>query len=316
MMDKRPLIILAGPTASGKTGISVRLAEKAGGEIISADSMQVYKEMTIGTAKILPDEMNGINHYLVDEIAPDEPFNVVIFQQMAKKAMEKIYDSGHIPLLVGGTGFYIQAVLYDIDFEDNAEDDEYRIRLQEAASQGRGSDLYEKLKDIDPDAAKAIHPNNIKKIIRALEYHEQTGRRISEHNEEQRKKESPYNYVYFVLDMPRANLYERIEKRVDSMMAAGLLEEVRRLKSRGYDRSLVSMQGLGYKELFAYLDGEMTLDEAVEIIKRDTRRFAKRQMTWFRREKDVIYLDRSLYKDEEGLLSEMISILKERKIIG
>lgn len=316
MMDKRPLIILAGPTASGKTGISVRLAEKAGGEIISADSMQVYKEMTIGTAKILPDEMNGINHYLVDEIAPDEPFNVVIFQQMAKKAMEKIYDSGHIPLLVGGTGFYIQAVLYDIDFEDNAEDDEYRIRLQEAASQGRGSDLYEKLKDIDPDAAKAIHPNNIKKIIRALEYHEQTGRRISEHNEEQRKKESPYNYVYFVLDMPRANLYERIEKRVDSMMAAGLLEEVRRLKSRGYDRSLVSMQGLGYKELFAYLDGEMTLDEAVEIIKRDTRRFAKRQMTWFRREKDVIYLDRSLYKDEEGLLSEMISILKEHKIIG
>lgn len=316
MMDKRPLIILAGPTASGKTGISVRLAEKAGGEIISADSMQVYKEMTIGTAKILPDEMNGINHYLVDEIAPDEPFNVVIFQQMAKKAMEKIYDSGHIPLLVGGTGFYIQAVLYDIDFEDNAEDDEYRIRLQEAASQGRGSDLYEKLKDIDPDAAKAIHPNNIKKIIRALEYHEQTGRRISEHNEEQRKKESPYNYVYFVLDMPRANLYERIEKRVDSMMAAGLLEEVRRLKSRGYDRSLVSMQGLGYKELFAYLDGEMTLDEAVEIIKRDTRRFAKRQMTWFRREKDVIYLDRSLYKDEEELLSEMISILKEHKIIG
>ncbi len=312
---KRPLVILAGPTAVGKTKASIQLAEEIGAEIISADSMQVYRHMDIGSAKITPEEMNGIPHYLVDVLEPEEEFNVVRFQQMAKAAAEKIWKKGKIPLVVGGTGFYIQALLYDIDFTENDGDDTYRRELEETAAEKGGEYLYGLLKEADPEAAGQIHPNNIKRIIRALEFHQQTGGKISEHNEKERGKESPYNYVYFVLTDERSRLYERIDMRVDQMMEQGLLEEVRYLKDRGVRKDSTAMQGLGYKQLYAYLEGEYPLDEAVRIIKRDTRHFAKRQLTWFKRERDVIWADRSVIGQEDSALVEfMISAINSRNI--
>ena len=314
-MSRTPLVILTGPTAAGKTELSIRLAEAIGAEIISADSMQVYKKMDIGTAKIMPDQMKGIRHYLVDELLPDEPFNVVIFQEKARSAIKEILSRGHIPMIVGGTGFYIQAVLRDIDFSDHTDDHSYRQSLERIAASEGGEVLYTMLKQQDPKAAQEIHPNNIKRVIRALEYHRQTGALISEHNSTQRAKKSPYNAAYFVLNMPRDILYARIERRVDEMMAVGLPEEVRKLREDGYDRSLVSMQGLGYKELLAYYDGELSLEEAVFLIKRDTRRFAKRQLTWFRREEDVIWLDKTAYPSDDALLMHMLEVLKNKDII-
>ena len=316
-MDRKPLIILAGPTAVGKTSLSIRLAKETGGEIISADSMQVYRHMDIGSAKITKEEMNGVPHYLVDVLEPEEEFNVVRFQQMAKEAAEKIWEKGKIPLVVGGTGFYIQALLYDIDFTENDGDESYRRQLEQKASDEEGaSELYEMLKRVDPKAAQEIHPRNIKRIIRALEFYHQTGRKISEHNETQRQKESPYNYAYFVLTDERSRLYEQIDQRVDLMMEQGLLDEVRYLKERGVRKDSTAMQGLGYKELYAYLEGEYPLDEAVRIIKRDTRHFAKRQLTWFKRERDVIWADKSVSGQDEGKLADyMLGHLREKNII-
>ncbi len=316
-MDRKPLIILAGPTAVGKTSLSIRLAKETGGEIISADSMQVYRHMDIGSAKITKEEMEGVPHYLVDVLEPEEEFNVVRFQQMAKEAAERIWKKGKIPLVVGGTGFYIQALLYDIDFTENDGDESYRRQLERKASDEEGaSELYEILKTVDPKAAQEIHPRNIKRIIRALEFYHQTGKKISEHNETQRQRESPYNYAYFVLTDERSRLYERIDRRVDLMMEQGLLDEVRYLKERGVRKDSTAMQGLGYKELYAYLEGEYPLDEAVRIIKRDTRHFAKRQLTWFKRERDVIWADKSVIgQEEENLADYMLGYLREKKII-
>ena len=298
--NKKPLIILTGPTAVGKTNASIGLAKQLSCEIISADSMQVYKYMDIGSAKIMPDEMQGVPHYLVDELSPGDEFSVVRFQQMAKEAMKKIYANGHIPLVVGGTGFYIQALLYDIDFEDTCEDTDYRIQLEVQANELGNEWLLEEVRKVDPASAEAIHANNTKRLIRALEYFKLTGRPIFEHNERQRQKASPYNFCYFVLNRDRSELYRRIDLRVDQMMEQGLLKEVESLKKMGYDRSFVSMQGLGYKEILAYLDGECTLDEAVNQIKQSTRHFAKRQLTWFRRERDVTWLD------VDGLTNEQV----------
>lgn len=316
-MDRKPLIILAGPTAVGKTSLSIRLAKETGGEIISADSMQVYRHMDIGSAKITKEEMEGVPHYLVNVLEPEEEFNVVRFQQMAKEAAERIWKKGKIPLVVGGTGFYIQALLYDIDFTENDGDESYRRQLERKASDEEGaSELYEILKTVDPKAAQEIHPRNIKRIIRALEFYHQTGKKISEHNETQRQRESPYNYAYFVLTDERSRLYERIDRRVDLMMEQGLLDEVRYLKERGVRKDSTAMQGLGYKELYAYLEGEYPLDEAVRIIKRDTRHFAKRQLTWFKRERDVIWADKSVIgQDEQKLADYMLGYLREKKII-
>ena len=316
-MDRKPLIILAGPTAVGKTSLSIRLAKETGGEIISADSMQVYRHMDIGSAKITKEEMEGVPHYLVDVLEPEEEFNVVRFQQMAKEAAERIWEKGKIPLVVGGTGFYIQALLYDIDFTENDGDESYRRRLEQKTSDEEGaSELYEMLTTVDPKAAREIHPRNLKRIIRALEFHHQTGKKISEHNETQRQKSSPYNYAYFVLTDERSRLYERIDQRVDLMMEQGLLDEVRYLKERGVRKDSTAMQGLGYKELYAYLEGEYPLDEAVRIIKRDTRHFAKRQLTWFKRERDVIWTDKSVIgQDEQKLADYMLGYLREKKII-
>ena len=313
---KQPLIILTGPTAVGKTKASIGLAKAIGGEIISADSMQVYKEMDIGSAKIRPEEMQGIPHHLVDVLSPAEEFHVVKFQQMAKDAMKEIYAKGKIPIMVGGTGFYIQAVLYDIDFTENDGDEAFRTELEAFAAEHGAEALHERLQTCDPKAAQEIHAHNVKRVIRALEYFHQTGKPISEHNAEQREKQSPYNAAYFVLNDDRAHLYERIDQRVDQMVEEGLLAEVTALKEKGYTRELVSMQGLGYKEILAYLDGKCSLEEAIRIIKRDTRHFAKRQITWFKRERGVIWINKNEFSYEEDLILEkMIRILKERQII-
>ena len=313
---KQPLIILAGPTAVGKTDLSVKLAKKINGSIISADSMQVYKYMDIGSAKIMTEEMQGIPHYLIDELMPEEEFNIVLFQKLAKQYMQEIYAQGRIPILAGGTGFYIQSVLYDIDFSKEDASAEIRNELEAFAKREGNLTLHNRLVSVDPVSANAIHPNNIKRVIRALEFYQLNGYAISEHNKEERQKKSPYNFAYFVLNDERSRLYERIEQRVDKMLECGLLDEVKKLKAMGYHKDMVSMQGLGYKELLAYLDGEITYDEAVYILKRDTRHFAKRQLTWFRREDDVIWLNKDEYSyQEDQILEKMITILKEKKIL-
>ena len=310
---KKPLVVLTGPTAVGKTKASIGLAKEIGGEIISADSMQVYRHMDIGSAKIRPEEMEGIPHYLVDELEPWDEFHVVRFQQMAKAALEKIYARGHIPIVVGGTGFYIQALLYDIDFSENDGDDSYRRSLEEEARTLGGERLHDRLKEVDPKAAVQIHAHNVKRVIRALEFYHQTGQPISEHNERERQRESPYRFVYFVLNDDRKKLYRRIDRRVDKMLEDGLADEVKALREMGCTRQMVSMQGLGYKEILAYLCGEMSLDEAVYTLKRDTRHFAKRQITWFKREKEVIWMNKEEYGyNEERILEEMLRHIRTR----
>ena len=316
-MKKKPLIVLTGPTAVGKTALSISLAKAVNGEIISADSMQVYKGMDIGSAKIMPDEMDGVTHYLIDVLEPSEEFNIVKFQELAKIAMEEIYAKGKIPIIAGGTGFYIQSVLYDITFEENEDSKEYRTYLEEIASCKDGEKkLFAMLKEKDPKSAQSIHENNVKRVIRALEFFEETGTPISEHNEEQRQKESPYNFCYFVLNDNRDILYNNIEKRVDIMFDKGLIEEVKMLHKKGYTKDMVSMQGLGYKEILDYLNGEISLERAIYLIKRDTRHFAKRQLTWFRREKDVEWINKQEFSYEnEKILAYMLSKLKEKNIL-
>lgn len=309
------LIVLTGPTAVGKTDLSIKLAKAVNGEIISADSIQVYKDMNIGSAKITEEEMQGVPHHLIDVLSPEEDFNVVCFKNMADKAIKEIYERGHIPIITGGTGFYIQAVLNDIDFKEN-EDDGYRAYLENLAAEKGEIYLHDMLKKVDEKSAEAIHFNNVKKVIRALEYYHQTGEKISEHNETERAKESPYNFAYFVLDCAREKLYKRIEKRVDIMIEHGLVDEVKSLLDKyNLTSDSVSLQGLGYKEIYAYLMGEISLDEAIYIIKRDTRHFAKRQLTWFRREKDVIRIDKDVYDTDDKCLDFMLDILKEKGIM-
>jgi len=312
-MDKKNMVILTGPTAVGKSDLSIALAKALDTGIISADSMQVYKHMDIGSAKITPEEMCGVEHALIDVYEPDEPFHVVQFQHDAKAAMEHLWAENKLPLIVGGTGFYIQALLYDIDFTQEDADLRLRRKYEQMAADEGAQALHERLTKVDPQAAAQIHANNIKRVIRALEFYEKTGTPISAHNETERAKESPYGFAYFVLTDRREHLYERIDARVDAMMSQGLLDEVKRLRDMGYTRDMVSMQGLGYKELLAYLDGECTLDEAVYIIKRDTRHFAKRQLTWFRRERDVIWVDKSEFDyDEDRILSYMLKEIEKR----
>ena len=313
---KQPLIVLTGPTAVGKTSLSISLAKAVNGEIISADSMQVYKKMDIGSAKIRSEEMQGIPHYLVDVLEPEEEFHIVKFQQMAKKAMEDIYSRGKIPILVGGTGFYIQAVTKDIDFTEAQQENDYRKELEALAEEKGGEHLHEMLRKVDPVSADAIHAHNVQSVIRALEFYHQNGSPISAHNEEQKQHESPYNLAYFVLNMPRELLYERIDLRVDQMMKEGLLEEVSRLKEEGCHRGMVSMQGLGYKEILAYLDGEYPLEEAVRVLKRDTRHFAKRQLTWFRREQEVTWVNKDQFSyQEDQILDYMLEICRKKGIL-
>jgi len=291
MNQKIPLIIVTGPTAVGKTELSIRLAEKIGGEIISADSIQAYRYMDIGSAKISAEEMRGVRHYLIDEFDPSDNFNIFVFQERAKKYVKEIYARNKIPIIAGGTGFYIQSLLYDIDFTKEENDMEYRRELEALADEKGNHYLHEMLRSVDARAADDIHENNVKRVIRALEYYRQTGEKISVHNKTQREKCSPFYFKYFVLNMNRKLLYERIERRVDIMLEQGLVEEVKKLKEMGYQRSLVSMQGIGYKEIYAFLEGELSYEEAVLKLKKNTRHFAKRQLTWFRREKEVEWVN-------------------------
>lgn len=312
---KQPILVLTGPTAVGKTETSVQLAKAVNGEIISADSMQVYRHMDIGTAKIRQEEMRGIPHYLVDEFEPNEEFNVMIFQKRVKEYLKDIYARHKIPILVGGTGFYIQAVLYDIAFTENQGDDHFRREMQELAKTEGENVLHEKLRQVDPESAESIHPNNVKRVIRALEYYHFTGEKFSVHNEVERQRQSPYQFLYVVLNMDREKLYRRIDQRVDQMMEEGLVKEVESMLAHGYGRNLVSMQGLGYKEIAAALSGECSLSDAVYQIKRDTRHFAKRQLTWFRREREVTMLDKDQFDSTEALVEEIIRLAREKCVL-
>ncbi len=309
---KNKLVIIAGPTASGKSEAGVGLAKRMNGSIISADSMQVYRGMDIGSAKITKEEMQGIPHELIDVADPSEDWNVVRFQKMAKEAEERIRREGRLPILVGGTGFYIQALLYDIDFTETREDSGFRAMLEEKAAREGAESLYRLLQERDPESAAAIHPNNIKRVIRALEFSRETGEKISDHNKEQRSRPAAYDAVYFVLTMDREKLYRRIDLRVDRMMEEGLLEEVKRLRAEGFTSRDVSMQGLGYRQLLQYLDGEETLEEAVSQIKLQTRHFAKRQLTWFRRERNVVWVNRDAFGSPGEMLDAMEKTVRER----
>ena len=314
---KKPIVVLTGPTAVGKTELSIQLAKVIGGEIISADSMQVYKHMYVGSAKITPEEMDGVRHYLVDELEPFDEFHVVKFQEYAQKYLNEIYAHGKIPIIAGGTGFYIQALLNDIDFTEQESDSAYRKELEALAEEHGNQYLHDRLKEVDPESAEAIHPNNRKRVIRALEFYQETGRKISEHNAKEQMRTSPYNFAYFVLNDERSHLYKRIDARVDKMIEDGLEAEVRRLKEMGCTKDMVAMQGIGYKEMLSYLDGSYSLEEAVYIIKRETRHFAKRQITWFKRERDVIWLNKNEFDyKNEAILAYMIKILKEKAIIS
>lgn len=306
---KPPLVIIAGPTAVGKTDISVRLAKKIGGEIISADSIQVYKGLDIGSAKVTADEMQGVPHHLIDVIEPEVQYDAAAFQQMAQEAIQTVYSHGHIPILTGGTGFYIQALLYVIDFsgEADAEKQPVRARLEAQAQTAEGrAQLWEQLCQCDPDASREIHPNNVKRVIRAVEYYILHGTPISAHNKTERARPSGFSEAFFVLTDQREQLYARIDRRVDQMVAAGLYDEVKALRARGLTAQNTSMQGIGYKEMLACLDGQCTAEEAAELIKLHSRNYAKRQLTWFRREKNVIWTDISEFHYDKEEITQWI----------
>ena len=309
------LVILTGPTAVGKTSLSINLAKAINGEIISADSMQVYKGMDIGTAKVTSDEMDGIKHYLIDVIEPTEDFHVVKFKEMVESAINEIYAKGKIPIICGGTGFYIQAILYDIDFTENEIDKDYRKSLEDYAVKYGNEALHAKLKEIDPVSAENIPAANVKRVIRAIEYYNQTGEQFSVHNATQKEKNSPYNFAYFVLNDDRNLLYNRIDARVDKMIEDGLVDEVKTLVNAGVKKGMTAMDGIGYKELLDYLEGNGTLCDAIELIKKKSRNYAKRQLTWFRREKEVIWLDKTVYTSNDKLLDVILSNLREKGII-
>ena len=307
-MDKQKLIILSGPTAVGKTAISIGLAHILNGEIISADSMQVYKHMDIGSGKIKPLEMEGVPHHLIDCLDPREDFNVKLFKAMAEDAMKGIVNRGRLPIVVGGTGFYIQAIAYDIAFSEEADDLAFRKELETEGKEKGKEYLHNRLKELDPKAAEMIPAGNMKRVIRALEFFHSTGKPISEHNAKERAKPSPYDLRYFVLTLPRDELYRDIENRVDGMVAEGLFEEVEKLREMGVKAGMTSMQGLGYKQAYKYFDGVYNREEAIEAIKKETRHFAKRQLTWFKREKEAVWVDKGKFNGRE----ELISYIAER----
>jgi len=299
------VIVIVGPTASGKTKISIELAKDIKGEIISADSMQVYKYMDIGTAKADEKERAGIRHYLIDEVYPDEEFSVARFQQLALKYIDEILQKGKVPIVVGGTGLYINSLIYNINFSETISDWELREKLKKEAEEKGNEYLHQKLREIDPEAASRIHVNDVKRIIRAIEVFKYTNKPISYHQEISRLNPPKHKFLIIGLTMDRKKLYDRINRRVDLMLERGLVDEVKKLASMGYDKNSVAMQGLGYKEILAYLRGEMSLEDAIYSLKRDTRRYAKRQMTWFRRIENVHWIDLDKCEREEEILKNI-----------
>lgn len=306
----KQVIVIVGPTASGKTKLSIEMAKRLDGEIISADSMQVYKYMDIGTAKPKADEMQGIKHYLVDEILPSQEFNVVRFKELAEKYLEEIIEKDKQPVIAGGTGLYISSLVNNINFSETECDWELRKQLSSEAEQKGPGYIYEKLKQVDPEAAAAIHPNNVKRVIRALEVFLQTHKSISYHNEKSREIPPKYKYILLGLTMERDKLYDRINKRVDMMLENGLVNEVRRLVEQGFSDSITSMQGIGYKEILYYLRNEITLEEATELIKRESRRYAKRQLTWFRRINEIKWFSIDNPGNTNTIIEEAIAYIR------
>lgn len=291
MQKDQPLVVITGPTATGKSDIGVRAAARVGGEIVSADSMLVYRGMDIGTAKPSISQMGGIPHHLIDIVEPDQEYNVALFQQQARHIIKDIMSRDKIPFLVGGTGLYIRAVIDDYDFSDTEGNESYRKALQNEAVENGPESLYKRLSEVDPLAAAKLHPRDVRRVIRALEVYQHTGRPISSYHTLDQPGQQSYNLLMFGLTMDRETLYRRIEQRVDLMLAAGLVEEVKKLINMGFSTELSSMRGLGYKEIAAHLNGEMSLNQAVDILKRNTRRFAKRQMTWYRRDDRLKWFD-------------------------
>lgn len=301
----KDVIVILGPTASGKTAVSIELAKTINGEIISADSMQVYKHMNIGTAKPTDDEMQGIQHYLINEVDPCEEFSVVKYQQLALTYIEEILNKEKTPIIAGGTGLYINSVVDNIDFSETVSDWSLREQLNKEAEEKGNDYLYEKLKSVDPIAAKSIHKNNVKRVIRALEVYEQTKTPFSEHKKNSRNKPPIYNFKIFGLTMDREKLYKRIDERVDKMFELGLINEVEHLIKMGYGDCKIAMQGIGYKEILKYLKKDITLDEAIYIIKRDTRHYAKRQLTWFRRVENINWIDVDKFENIKNIVKNI-----------
>lgn len=308
-MDK--LIIIAGPTGVGKTEISVKLAQEINGEIISADSMQIYKYMNIGSNKVTKEEMHNIPHYMIDVVKPDVPFSASKYKELASQKINEIIKRGNTPMLVGGTGLYISSIIYDYNFTDAYKDEDYRNKLYKIAEDYGNDYLYNKLKEVDYESYKSIHKNNLKRIIRALEVYKITGKKMSDYKNTDSKIKCPYKVFYFVFTMNRDKLYDKINKRVDMMIEKGLVNEVRSLKEKCYNADMQSMKGIGYKEILYYLNGDITLTEAVNMIKKGSRNYAKRQLTWFRRDKNVIWINKDDYKSDKEIISYIKSYLME-----
>lgn len=301
-MSKIPLIVVAGPTASGKTGLAIDIANYVGGEIVSADSMQIYKYMNIGSAKPTQEERAKAVHHMIDFLEPDAEFSVADYTEMAHKVIADIYERGKIPIMAGGTGLYINSVVNDVTFGEMDTDYELRESLRKTAEEKGSEYLLHMLSEFDEMSAKRLHPNNLRRIIRAIEFYKITGKPISEHQEETKKTQSRYNPLMLCVNWDREELYDRINRRVDMMMDEGLLDEVKRLMDMGYTKDLNSMQGIGYKEVMDYFDGKASLEETVEIIKQSSRRYAKRQLTWFRRDERIHYVSSENPFEEAKLL--------------
>ena len=304
-MKKPTVIVICGPTASGKTAISIELAKRINGEIVSADSMQIYKDMDIGSAKATIDEMQGIKHYLIDCVYPNERYSVANYKQDAKAAIEEIINKGKTPIVVGGTGLYIDSLIYEIEYKDIKINEEYRKQLEQIRDEEGLEVLYKQALEIDPKAMEKISSNDFKRITRILEIYEATGKTKTEQEAQSRLNEIPYDYKVFAIDYDREKLYERINKRVDNMLEKGLIEEVKSLLEK-YNEFPTAMQGLGYKEVKQYLDGELLKDEMIEKIKQESRRYAKRQFTWFRKNKETIWIngENDIQKNIDIILEE------------
>lgn len=302
---KKPLFILIGPTAVGKTDISIQLAKKLDGRIISADSMQVYKYMNIGTAKPTKEEMEGVKHYLIDELYPDEDYSVAVFRNMAGKYIDETLDDNKLPMVVGGTGLYINSLTHSLDFTEAICDNELRTHLQELSKTYGNSYIHQMLRDVDPESFHRLHENDVKRIIRALEVYKITGKTISYYQYESKSKPIEYEICMVGLIMDRQKLYSRINARVDKMFESGLIKEVKNILDMGYGKDLTSMQGLGYKEIVTYLENQCSLEDTINKLKQDTRHFAKRQLTWFRREERIHWVDVDSFSSGDDIIKNI-----------
>ncbi|MGL4656120.1 MAG: tRNA (adenosine(37)-N6)-dimethylallyltransferase MiaA [Sarcina sp.] len=300
------ILVIAGPTAVGKTDISIQLAKRLNGEIISTDSMQIYKYMDIGSAKISKAEMDGVVHHLIDFVEPSSEFSVSDFQILAKKAIKDIQSRGKLPILAGGTGLYINSVICTMNFAEGEKDEVYRKDLESLALSKGNDYVHSLLKDIDEESYNSIHPNNVKRVIRALEVYKQSGKPFSAFKEENSIYTCDYDVFYYVLNMDREKLYNRINLRVDIMIEKGLIDEVKMLKDMGLTENDQSMKGIGYKEILAYLNNEIDLDSAIDMVKQGSRNYAKRQLTWFRKDPRAVFIDKDSFDNEEAIINNIL----------